>query len=190
MNIMSRHLHIFHRFKQPKYPALSVSKCLMKNVKALLFGLCSTLLIACATPREPLPEPYVAVKGKPYYWEINGDHVFNCFIIGATKGHGYKIKNDPCRFMHDGNFSEIDLKGVGFYLDGSVIVESAVPLFGPFGPMSSYDKRITFPIVIQVVEPNDPMLQKRCSRVDYSQLDTDYDYPKNTVAYDCSPNRR
>ncbi|KOE57812.1 hypothetical protein [Aggregatibacter actinomycetemcomitans] len=108
----------------------------------MMVSLCCILVTACATPREPLPEPYVAVKGQPYYWEIGREHVFNCFIIGATKGHGYQTRNDPCRFTHDGNFNETDLKGVAFHLDGSIIVESAVPMLGPFGPISSYDKRI------------------------------------------------
>ena len=161
----------------------------MKTVKILLSCFCCILATACESPRHPLPEPYVAVKGQPYYWEIDGDRVFNCFILSSTKGHGYQTRNDPCRFTHDGNFNAIDLKGVGFLLDGAVIVESSVPLWGPFGPMSSYDKRIDFPVVIQVVEQDDPIL-KKCSRVDYRQVKTGYDYPKNAVAYDCSKNRR
>ena len=160
-----------------------------RNCKIFFSFLCCIVLTACESPRHPLPEPYVAIKGQPYYWEINRDYVFNCFIRGETKGHRYETRYDPCRFTHDGNFNEIDLKGVGFLLNGSVIVESAVPLWGPFGPMSSYSKRITFPVVIQVVEPNDPIL-KKCGRVDYQQMKLHDDDPKNAVAYKCGKIRR
>ena len=161
----------------------------MNAGKILHLALCCAALAACARPRHPLPKPYVAVKGQPYYWEIDGDKVFNCFILGSTAGHGYQIRNDPCRFSHDGNFNETELKGAGFYLDGAVIVESSVPLlWGPFGPISSYDKRVGFPIVIQVVEPNSPLLAK-CRRVDYRQEKTKDGYRGDAVAYDCGKNR-
>lgn len=129
----------------------------MNAAKILLLALCCTMLAACARPRHPFPKPYVAVRGQPYYWEIDGDKVFNCFIISSSAGHGYQTRNDPCRFSHNGNFNATDLKGAGFLLDGAVIVESSVPLLiGPFGPISSYDKRVSFPIVIPVVEPDSP----------------------------------
>lgn len=161
----------------------------MNAGKILPLVLCCAALAACARPRHPLPKPYVAVKGQPYYWEIDGDRVFNCFIRAGSAGHGYQTRNDPCRFSHDGNFNETDLKGAGFYLDGAVIVESSVPLlWGPFGPISSYDKRVGFPIVIPVVEPNSPMLAK-CRRVDYRQEKTKGGYRGEAVAYDCGKNR-
>ncbi len=161
----------------------------MNAGKILPLALCCAALAACAHPRHPLPKPYVAVKGQPYYWEIDGDRVFNCFIRAGSAGHGYQIRNDPCRFSHDGNFNETDLKGAGFYLDGAVIVESSVPLlWGPFGPISSYDKRVGFPIVIPVVEPNSPLLAK-CRRVDYRQEETKGGYQGDAVAYDCGKNR-
>ena len=161
----------------------------MNAAKILFPALCCAVLAACARPRHSLPKPYVAVKGQPYYWEIDGDKVFNCFIRAGTAGHGYQTRNDPCRFSHDGNFNETDLKGAGFYLDGAVIVESSVPLlWGPFGPISSYDKRVGFPVVIQVVEPNSPLLAK-CRRVDYRQEKTKGGYRGDAVAYDCGKNR-
>ena len=81
------------------------------------------------------------------------------------------------------------MKGAGFYLDGAVIVESSVPLlWGPFGPISSYDKRVGFPVVIPVVEPNSPLLVK-CRRVDYRQEKTKDGYRGDAVAYDCGKNR-
>ena len=161
----------------------------MNAGKILPLALCCAAFAACARPRHPLPKPYVAVKGQPYYWEIDGDKVFNCFILGSAAGHGYQIRNDPCRFSHGGNFNETDLKGAGFYLEGAVIVESSAPLlWGPFGPISSYDKRVGFPIVIQVVEPNSPLLAK-CRRVDYRQAETKGGYRGDAVAYDCGKNR-
>lgn len=161
----------------------------MNAAKILLPALFCAVLAACARPRYPLPEPYVAVRGQPYYWEIDPDKVFNCFIRGSTAGHGYQTRNDPCRFSHDGNFNETDLKGAGFRLEGAVIVESSVPLLlGPFGPISSYDKRVTFPIVIQVVESDSPLLAK-CRRVDYLQAETKGGYRGDAVAYDCGRDR-
>ena len=161
----------------------------MNAAKILLPALFCAVLAACARPRYPLPEPYVAVRGQPYYWEIDRDKVFNCFIRGSTAGHGYQTRNDHCRFSHDGNFNETDLKGAGFRLEGAVIVESSVPLlFGPFGPISSYDKRVAFPVVIQVVEPDSPLLAK-CRRVDYRQAETKGSYRGDAVAYDCGKDR-
>ena len=160
----------------------------MNTAKVLLLVLCCTMLAACARPRHPFPKPYVAVKGQPYYWEIDGDKVFNCFIISSSVGHGYQTRNAPCRFSHDGNFNATDLKGAGFLLDGAVIVESSVPLLiGPFGSISSYDKRVSFPIVIPVVEPDSPLLAK-CRRVDYRQARTKGGYRGDAVAYDCGGN--
>ncbi len=161
----------------------------MNAAKILLPALFCAVLAACARPRYPLPEPYVAVRGQPYYWEIDRDKVFNCFIRCSTAGHGYQTRNDPCRFSHDGNFNETDLKGAGFRLEGAVIVESSVPLLlGPFGPISSYDKRVAFPVVIQVVEPDSPLLDK-CRRVDYRQAETKGSYRGDAVAYDCGKDR-
>lgn len=161
----------------------------MNAAKILLPALFCAVLAACARPRYPLPEPYVAVRGQPYYWEIDRDKVFNCFIRGSTAGHGYQTRNDPCRFSHDGNFNETDLKGAGFRLEGAVIVESSVPLLlGPFGPITSYDKRVAFPVVIQVVESDSPLLAK-CRRVDYRQAETKGGYRGDAVAYDCGKDR-
>ena len=109
-------------------------------------------------------------------------------LSAVQRGHGYQTRNDPCRFSHNGNFNATDLKGAGFLLDGAVIVESSVPLLiGPFGPISSYDKRVSFPIVIPVVEPDSPLLAK-CRRVDYRQAKTKGGYRGDVVAYDCGGN--
>lgn len=54
--------------------------------------------------------------------------------------------------------------------------------------VSSYDKRVSFPIVIPVVEPDSPLLAK-CRRVDYRQAETKGRYRGDAVAYDCSGNR-
>ena len=80
----------------------------MNAAKILLLALCCTTLAACARPRHPFPKPYVAVKGQPYYWEIDGDKVFNCFIISSSAGHGYQTRNDPCRISHTGYLNETD----------------------------------------------------------------------------------
>ena len=67
----------------------------MNTAKVLLLALCCTMLAACARPRHPFPKPYVAVKGQPYYWEIDGDKVFNCFIISSSVGMVTKPATTP-----------------------------------------------------------------------------------------------
>ena len=68
-------------------------------------------------------------------------------------------------------------------------MEPSVPLLlGQFDPISSYDKRVAFPVVIQVVESDSPLLAK-CRRVDYRQAETKGGYRGDAVAYDCGKDR-
>ena len=127
-------------------------------------------------------------RGSPIIGKSTATKCSTASLSAVRRGHGYQTRNDPCRFSHNGNFNATDLKGVGFLLDGAVIVESSVPLLiGPFGTISSYDKRVSFPIVIPVVEPDSPLLAK-CRRVDYRQAETKGSYRGDAVAYDCGEN--
>ena len=68
-------------------------------------------------------------------------------------------------------------------------MKSPVPLLlGPFGPISLYDKRVAFPVVMQVVESDSPLLAK-CRRVDYRQAETKGGYRGDAMAYDCGKDR-
>ena len=135
------------------------------------------------------PNPTSPSGGSPIIGKLTATKFSNCFIRGSTAGHSYQTRNDPCRFSHDGNFNETDLKSAGFRLEGAVIVEPSVPLLlGLFGPISSYDKRVAFPVVIQVVESDSPLLAK-CRRVDYLQAETKGGYRGDAVAYDCGRDR-
>lgn len=165
-------------------------KCI---VKIICLPLLLSVLNACSTATYPPPEPYVAVKGKPYYWypTASKHHMYDCSALPILKEgeeHGYTIEHAGCRVTHDGNFSPTDLKGVSFYIRGLVPVDYVIPSFGPFGFSSHGLAERTYKVTIKVLEENDPALAK-CKRVNYQELENSYyryeEYVKNAVAYDC-----
>ena len=159
-----------------------------RPIRIGLFFSFSLMLAACAHPRYSDPTPYVAIKGKPYYWEVNKDRVYNCSVHALTEGHGYQTESGPCRIAHNGNFNAADLKGARFSLLGRVIMESTIPLWGPFGPYSSYDKRRLIPVTVEVMDENNPIL-KKCKKVNYEKIkakSSNFPIPENAAAYDCS----
>lgn len=71
----------------------------MNAAKILLLALFCAVLAACARPRYPLPEPYVAVRGQSYYWEIERDKVFKLLHLRQYGGARLPNPKRPLPFQ-------------------------------------------------------------------------------------------